>query len=176
MKKKLFVIGLMTVMLFSACGKIQSEEPVAEENREEIANPWTESDCQGVLEATGIELLPPEGATDICYQYMEAEKMAEVSYELDGAQWVYRAQPAAELLEISGMNYDWDAVDDATVAERTAKYYVHVSEDVADIMVVDWYDAVPGITYSLSASAQELNGMDIQVYAENIFVPCQGED
>jgi len=87
--KRLIMICLIVACSLSACGKAEVG----------MANPWIESDRQGVIDATGIELLSPEGASGVYYQYMEPEKMAELSYQTDGTQWVLRAQSASELLD-----------------------------------------------------------------------------
>lgn len=171
-------------------------EAIPEEMAEEIAkdtdlsdalglgNPWVETDKEGVLEATGFPVDAPAEASNIVYSYMNIEPMiAQVSYDLDGASWVYRMQMANELTDISGMNYEWISQNVGEVSGREAMYYGYsdMSEDADTIdgincvQVVDWYDVVPGVVYSLSASGQDLNGMDIQVYAEAVFEPLQGE-
>ena len=200
-------LGVAMVLAFSACGK--KEEPVSEPVKEEVAapakeeekeaeepakeedkktenagmaNPWTESDKQGVLDATGFEMTAPEGATDVAYSYMKDSKMAQMTYKLDGADWTYRIQPANELTDISGMNYEWTSKDDGKVKGLEAKYLTYSDakegQDTIDgangVQVVNWYDPAAGVTYSLSATGNDLNGMDIQVYAENVYVPLQG--
>lgn len=195
MKKKIiFTLAVMaaSASLIAGCGKSASEETTAAaeettaeveteasetaEGDAQIANPWTSSDKEGVLEATGFEMTAPEGATDVLYSYMEDEKLAQMDYELDGMIFVYRMQMADEFTDISGMYYEWDNEEDGTVSNRDAKYYVHVGSDTEDsVQTVNWYDAVPGVMYSLSAMGSDLDGMDIQAYAESIFVPLQGE-
>lgn len=44
-------------------------------------------------------------------------------------------------------------------------------DDLYCVHVVNWYDA--GLSYSLSACGYDLNGMDIQVYAEQIYEASQ---
>jgi hypothetical protein len=146
----------------------------------QLANPWTESDRDGVIEATGFEMDAPEGATDVFYSYMEEGKLAQMTYTLNGEEWTYRMQMTSEFTDLSGMNYEWTSVEDGTVSGRTAKYYYYGTGDlnnteVNDVEVVNWYDIVPGIMYSLSVTGPDLNGLDIQVVAENMFVPLQGE-
>lgn len=149
-----------------------------------MANPWQEGDKQSMLDATGIELDAPDGAEQVIYRYMTDGTMAELQFNYDGNDWTYRAQPAAEFTDISGMYYEWNEESDGEVSGRAAKFYAYSDasedaetiDDVNYVMVVNWFDAVPGIMYSLSAEGKDLNGMDIQVYAEDIFVPVQGED
>lgn len=212
MKKKLaiLIIGVMTIMAV-ACGskendtegygvptapiesvdeedvngEIDDENAARSEDQEMVgmANPWTESDKDGVLQATGIELNTPDGASNVAYSYMADGQMAQVTYELMGANWIYRGQMADELTDISGMYYEWGTQDEGQVSGRPAIYYAYAEPgedpDYLDgmfcVQVVNWYDVVPGITYSLSAAGTELNGMDIQVMAEDIFEPMQGE-
>ncbi len=147
------------------------------ESSTELANPWTESDEQGVAEATGFDMTPPDGAENVAYSYLADENLAQMSYELDDAQWVYRMQPADALTDISGLHLDWTG-DEGTVSGREALYYGQCDlndETKDDIMLVNWYDAVTGVTYSLSATRSDLDGMDIQVYAEELYEPLQGD-
>lgn len=147
------------------------------ESSTELANPWTESDEQGVAEATGFDMTPPEGAENVAYSYLADENLAQMSYELDDAQWVYRMQSADALTDISGLYMDWTG-EEGTVSGREAMYYGQCDpndETTDDVMLVSWYDAVTGVTYSLSATGTDLNGMDIQAYAEELYVPLQGD-
>lgn len=146
----------------------------------ELANPWTESDQQGVATATGFEMTAPEGATDVVYSYMKDGALAQMSYTLDDATWTYRMQATDELTDISGLNYEWTLTEDGTVSGLEAVYYTYSDGDLNktifdDVQMVNWYDAVTGVSYSLSATRSDLNGMDIQVYAENLYVPLQGD-
>ena len=161
----------------------EDETDTQEEIGDELANPWIDSDEQKTLEATGFDLVCPEGATDVAYSYMEETKLAQLAYNLDGIDWTYRVQAATEMQDISGMNYEWISVSDGTVAGKSAVYMGYSDADenadtidgVNYVQVVNWYDDVAGVIYSLSACGENVNGMDIQVYAENIYVPLQGE-
>ena len=176
MKKRCGLIIILALLSLCGCGAEKA-------NTATIANPWTDSDEKGVLEATGFDLVAPEGATDVIYSYMEEDKMAQVTYNLDNASWVYRVKPANSLEDISGMNYEWKYNDNGTVSGREAVYMAwsdapenaEYIDSTQSVQVVNWYDVVPGVTYSLSASGTDLNGMDIQVFAEQLFVPLQGE-
>lgn len=160
-----------------------SEDAESTEGNAAIANPWTESDEGGVLAETGFDLQAPQNATDVKYSFMESSRLAQMTYQLDGASWVYRVQSASSLEDISGMNYEWTAAIDGSVSGRDAVYmsYVEQAENseyidgMNAVQVVNWYDEVTGTVYSLSASGPDLNGMDIQVYAEEVYDPLQGE-
>ena len=148
------------------------------ENGTELANPWTESDKQGAADATGFEMTAPEGAENVTYSYMQESGLAQMRYTLDETEWIYRMQMADELTDISGMAYDWTLEEEGTVSGRAAVYYSYCAPDGEtenDVQVVNWYDAVTGVTCSLSAVSADLDGMDIQAYAENLYLPLQGE-
>ncbi len=153
-----------------------TEAAEEETESEQIANPWTESDEAGVAEATGFDMKAPEGATEVSYSYMAEDGLAQLQYQLDDANWIYRMQQADALTDISGMHYTWESEEEGLVSGRKAMYYALGGlDDPENVQLVNWYDSVTGVTYSLSASGKELNGMDIQAYAENIFAPLQGE-
>ena len=202
MKKKLILTltaAAVSMAMITGCGSSsetaateasQTESEAAEsteaegtESEEDVigmANPWIESDEQGVLEATGFDMKAPEGATDVAYSYIPDNKLAQMQYVLDDINWTYRMEPSDELMDISGMYYGWteDDGDKGTVSGREAVYYGYLAPEDSDeesAQLVNWYDAVTGVTYSLSAVAKDLDGMDIQAYAEKLYVPLQGE-
>ncbi len=179
-KQKLF--SVLTVMALSAalltgCGSVSQQEDTIDPQEQEIANPWTDSDEQGVAEATGFDMAAPDGASEVAYSYMAEGALAQMCYELDGAHWVYRMQATDALTDISGMEFQWMSEEEGNVSWMAANYYAYVSEDGSadSVQLVNWYDAVTGVTYSLSASGEDLDGMDIQVIAENLYVSLQGE-
>ena len=202
MKKKLILTltaAAVSMAMITGCGSSsetatteasQTESEAAEsteaegtESEEDVigmANPWIESDEQGVLEATGFDMKAPEGATDVAYSYIPDNKLAQMQYVLDDINWTYRMEPSDELMDISGMYYGWteDDGDKGTVSGREAVYYGYLAPEDSDeesAQLVNWYDAVTGVTYSLSAVAKDLDGMDMQAYAEKLYVPLQGE-
>lgn len=192
MKKKIVLaLTLMAISaaMMSGCGSASKgensgagsqQESTETSEKTDMANPWTESDKQGVAEATGFEMTAPDGGEEVSYSYMSEGKMAQMRYTLDDATWNYRMQSTDELTDISGLYYDWTLAESGTVSGREAMYYTYTDGDLNktefdDVQMVNWYDAVTGVSYSLSATRADLNGMDIQVYAENLYAPLQGE-
>lgn len=143
-----------------------------------IGNPWTATDKQGVLDATGFYLEAPEGASEANYSYMAEGKMAQLTYIYEGADWVYRIQPTDVLTDISGMNFTWISDEPGKVADMDAEYmgYSEQAEDseyIDDmffVQVVNWYDDASKATYSLSVSGRNIDGMDIECYAEQSYL------
>lgn len=162
----------------AATGGTQAEkESETEKTEEQMANPWVESDKDGVLAATGIELNVPEDATEVLYTYLSDENLAQVSYSTPGNKWVYRGRMADAFEDISGMFCEWDTKEEVDVAGRPAILYDFYS-DQENVWMINWYDGVPGIMYSLSVTAaniDDLDGLDMQGAAEAVFVPMQDE-
>ncbi len=193
MKNKIVIA--MTIMTMSAamlagCGSSVDQGTTAETTTEttadaedttdtadtedtQIANPWTETDATGILETTGFLMSAPSGATNVTYSVMEEDGLAQMSYELDGASWNYRMQAGEKMTDISGMNYSWD-MEEGEFLGMAANFYAYVGDDEM-VQLVCWYDALTGINYSLSATGDDLDGMDIQAYAESIYSSMQGE-
>ncbi len=178
--KKILSVLMIAVMLLgiSACGKTADQNnDVNGESFAGLANPWTESDKQGVFAALGFTMEAPEGATDVVYSYMAEGKMAQLRYVYEGADWVYRIQPTDALEDISGMYCDWISDTPGKVSGMEAEFMGYSEQpedseyldDMHFVQVVNWYDANAKVTYSLSASGQNIDGMDIGVYAESMF-------
>ena len=173
MKKRLvtFIIAAMGLTLI-ACG---SKEEIYENTW--IANPWVDSNRAEVLEATGFDMVAPEGSVNVIYSYMPSEGMAQMNYNFDNVMWVYRIKPTETLEDISGIYLEWNYTGETKVAGMDAMEYSYVSgEQEGDYIdnldctrVVNWFDAKNKVTYSLSVMGGDLNGMDTNVFAEDLF-------
>lgn len=185
---KILLVLTLSLALLGCGGKDNNPAEILEGAEKQdknvaIENPWTESDEKGVLEATGYNVKAPEDATEVHYSFCADEKMAQVTYQKDNIDWTYRIKESTEAEDISGMNYEWNVSEEGTVSGKKAIYmgYSDAKEgsdfidDVKYIQVVNWYDDLTGVSYSLSASGNDLNGMDIQVYAEQIYESLQKE-
>ena len=184
------VIGL-TVAVLSGCGTkgafvVDEKDAIVTITKDEdtkevtvgVENPWVESDKEGVIEATGLNIYIPEDATDAKYSYMKTSNMAQVTYTYNGHDsWTFRKQKTDMFMDISGMYYEWVYQGETKVSGKDAMDYVYVEGDdgsgmidnIFGVQVINWYDDTTGISYSLSVSGMDLNGMDIQVIAEHLF-------
>lgn len=176
MKKKIFLalaVMLVAVMVFAGCSS-DSEQGSTTSDDQQLANPWTESDEQGVADATGFDMVAPEGATEVAYSYMSEGSMAQMTYELDGAKWVYRIQSGERMADISGMEYGWTDVTDGGVVGCAATYYSN--GDGSDIVrVIDWFDSLTCVNYSLSATGKDFSSEEMFAYAQSVYVDLQGD-
>ena len=145
-----------------------------------MANPWRD-----ITEEEAIEMIPnlfkiPEGATNVRWSVMGEYDpqsrtlpgpLVQADYDLEGLSFTERAQVTGDTVsDISGMYYDWTVSDDVTLAgwgggNMKGKAYRYLGDDeTADL--ITWYDVEIGISYSLSTSAPDLDGFDIQAVAE----------
>ncbi len=159
MKKSLLLLTLLLmVTALSACSLFNTQE--AQEEKAEV-----ESNYEGVLSATGIDLPAPEGAVEVEYSYYNLDPMmAEMDFELNGSDYTLRVQKStltslefspddqldADALrenygDISGEYYKWDAIASVVVQDCTGYYAVNNKH----CAIVNWLDTTTGYMYSL---------------------------
>lgn len=185
MKRFVIVLtAIMMVFVLAACSSSQSQKT----GGQQVANPMEESTQQGIADATGINLPAPEGATDVKYFIYKTENpVAEMRFTLDGKSANLRAQATSLTdlsidaskaksdqatyadIDISGMNYKWEAIGTQIVKDRSAVCFV--SDKVGFIA---WIDAVPGLLYNLSMEEGATSETLVQM-ANAAFVPVQGD-
>ncbi len=71
------------------------------------------------------------------------------------------------------MYYDWAAAEDVKLANwaggaMQGKVYTG-SDDLGMAQLCTWYNTEIGISYSLAAVGEDLNGLDIQAVAEAMY-------
>lgn len=143
----------------------------------DVANPWVETDHNDLLEATGCNMVAPASATNIVYSYLDTTKMAQMTYDMDGASWTYRMLPTGEYNDISGMYYEWNTQNNGRIAGNDDTYYSYNSNSEC-VRLVNWFDKYQSVSYSLSVVGDEksLNGMDIEEYATDVYMLSNGVD
>ena len=184
---KRFAIVLAVLMMagcLASCSSSQGQKT----GGQQIPNPMEASSAQGIIDATGIALPAPEGATDVQYFVYKTEKpIAEMRFTLDGKKAFLRAQMTnlTDLsidmekaksdqasyadINISGLNYKWEAIGTQIVKDRAAICFVSGKTGF-----VTWIDAVPGILYNLGMEDGATYETLVQM-ADASFVPVQGD-
>ena len=194
MKNRLFTTIIAGAMILSmaACGSKDAETPVIEdestqESTEEtvgMANPWTDCTEEEAYQYGPNGFSAPEGATNVKWSMMKADDelalpgtMIQMTFDYDGLSFTAREQPVPgeDIVDISGMYYDWTVEDQGTLANwgeghMQYKSYRYVGENEF-VDVIDWFDIETGYAYSLSTKAADLDGFDIRAIAEAIYDP-----
>ncbi len=179
----------------TATGVVKEEIPAQEvaadtskeaEQNTQIANPWV-TITEDEAKAACIRLFKvPEGAQVKGWSKNESladpdtylGPMIQLDFTMDGMDFTARAQQGADPdADIAGCYYEWTVgPEDVTLANwgeghMTGKTYRYVGESEF-VDLITWYDIEIGISYSLSVSAKDLEGFDIQAVAEQMYEPA----
>ena len=192
--KTIAIIGAFVLVLTGLTGCAGSTSaadpagPSAAESEEVagMANPWVEITEEEAKQLCTRLFKAPDGAKTRVWQKCESlgdpaqniGPLVQLDFELDGMDFTARAQAgAAEDADISGMFVEWsEGPDDVTLANwgegnMAGKTYRAV-DDMGYYDLITWYDVEIGIKYSLSVSAPDLDGFDIQAVAEQMYDPA----
>lgn len=192
MRKRYAVIAsVMMLALVTGCGKEEKTTEAttevttqAEVTTEEAvggaktANPW-----KSITEEEAVAKIPrlfkaPDDAEDIKWSVMESEEikepMVQLEFESNDTDFTARAQVGGNEEDISGMYVKWTATEDVTLSNwgdgnMPAKIYSYTGDGEDDNMLITWFDVEIGINYSLSATGDDLNGLDLQAVADQIY-------
>lgn len=172
---------LMIMCFFTGCsGKLGSDvNPQGEQTdnvtdsdfKNGVINPLVKSDADGVAQKLGFALGVPDGAENAEY-FILAGDTEELRFTLDGLVYTARLKATAGFEDISGMYYTWTNTLDDTIGGCKCKL-MRYSGDEGDIDVCLWYDAAPGLMYSLTVWGSSLDGFDLSAVARQVYMPMQ---
>jgi hypothetical protein len=138
-----------------------------------MPNPMRESSAQEILDTLGLSFAIPDRAEDVAYYIIDMDDgtaLAQAVFTLDGTEITYRIQPAASFTDISGVYEDWTTAESVQIQYGSGEAYC--SDSGKGVCL--WYDAAPGLMYSVYMSANA----DIDTLAAlagELFVPMQGD-
>jgi len=145
-----------------------------------LANPWTDMTKDELEQASGVAFGLPEGAENVVYRWLESETLAEMQFTLDGDEYCARIKPAAleagQLENISGMYYAWENEESVAIGSCEGTIGQYMTGSAEWVELCQWYDAAPGLMYSLSVYSTDLDGLDLAAIAQTVYVPMQGDD
>ncbi len=204
MKKRIVILsGICVCMLavLGGCGKKEEKKDTVEEsaaiefseeenNEAGMGNPWVEITedeagklCSGLFKA-------PEDAGSV--QWLKNENLGDAGkglgplIELDFKKYdmdfTARAQQGvAEDADISGVYAEWTAgPEDVTLANwgggSMKGQICRAIDDMGYTDLITWYDAAAGVKYSLTVSAKDLDGFDLQAVAEQMYPGANGPE
>lgn len=163
--KKIFALALMVALL---CCAVCGAETV------QIANPWREVTADELMQTVGVRFGVPEGAENVMYMLLETQGLAEMQFMHQGVEYNARIVPAAEFTDISGAYYDWPGEEACEIGWCAGK--VMTAEDEGrTVSLCLWYDAAPGLMYSLFAAAPDGVQLDMLSIAAAVYIPAQDE-
>ena len=185
---------MLTVFLCACTNKTEavdetqtSDMSSADDGGQNAINPWHECSEKEASDIVPRLFKAPDGATNINWSVMDANKdvqpLVQMSFELSGTGFNAREQLVGkdEISDISGMYYEWQLVDKVKLANwgegnMEGEVYAFNGDD-EDAQLILWFDIETGAAYSLSASGPDLDGLDIQAVAEQMYDPSkeQGE-
>lgn len=134
------------------------------------ANPWTLTTAEELMQTLGVEFGVPEDAENVVYRMLESENLAEMQFGWRDAEYSARIKPAAVFEDISGFYYRWNAEETCEIGWCEGRI---MRTDEATVCL--WYDAAPGLMYSVGTVAPADAEVDIRALAEMIYIPTQGE-
>ena len=177
------ILGLAVCMFGGCSDKQRQGGDVSGGDSIQIANP-----VRNITESESHELChhslgAPEGAKNVSWSAIETGSsendgvLVQMSFDLDNNSYTARAQKTdTPDADISGMYYDWVASNEMPLTswkQIKGNYYrwfdVSSSEGYADLCT--WYDGETGISYSLSVTADDLDGFDLQAIVEYLYAP-----
>ena len=187
MNRRIIAAILILTLGLTAYG--QKETAVAaQQNTEEagLANPWRE-----ITESEANEICPrsfrvPEDAQDVRWSVMDAAAdpsgvpgpLVQLAFVLDGNSFTAREQlTGSQEIDQSGMYYEWTVCEEGVLHNwyETACRNYRCIDDSGYADLCTWYDAGAGISYSVSVTAEDLDGFDLQAVAEALS-PFDGKD
>lgn len=149
-----------------------------------LANPWRDATYEEAFDTISKLFKAPDGAENVKWSICKSGKdenavpgpLVQMTFDIDGMSYTAREQVTGDKAEdISGMYYDWTTTEDITLANwgdgtMAGKYQRYIG-DGESVDVCTWYDIEYGASYSLSTSAKDLEGFDLQAVAEAIYDP-----
>ena len=183
MKKAIAMLLLITMLALTACGQPAAAQTKKDETQTQnaataqIANPWrsvTEEEAKSLCPGS---LTAPAGAQNVHFRAMETAgqpALVQLDFDYDGYAYTAREQQTNDKsADISGMYYTWTHQTDMTLrnwpdSAKAGTCYRFIGEgEWADLCA--WYDTATGVSYTLSVTAKDLDGFDLQAIAEMLY-------
>lgn len=142
-----------------------------------IANPWTETTADEMVTTLGFGFGIPQDAEDVVYSMNTEIGMGQATFTVNGLEYTVRMASSSitdEIEDISGMNYEWELVEDVEIEGRPGKL-MQAQDGDNTVEVCIWLDVVPGFVYSISTVQSDVDGLDLTAFALEVFQPMQGE-
>ncbi len=137
-----------------------------------MANPWTEITEEDLTAKTGFTFGIPVGAEDVRYFSLNGGEMVEMQFSLNNCRMTARISPQNAFTDISGLYYSWESRQAFNIGPCPAVLWA-APDGTSSVQLCLWYDAVPGLMYSLSAEGEIPSDFDITATAASVYIPIQ---
>ena len=138
-----------------------------------LVNPWEEMTAEQLASETGLIFGVPEGAENVVYRYLRSDEMAEMQFSWAGGEYCARIRPMVledwDFYDISGMYYEWTAEEPVNVGPCAGSLSQALQDDGVWVERCLWYDADAKRMYSLSVTAEDVDGLDLTALAEQVY-------
>ena len=162
--KKLFLMMLALLVLLGGTAPAETG----------VANPWSQTTAQGLMDALGLQLSLPDGATNASWQMMEQAQMGQVQFTWQDMVYTTRVAPTEAFEDISGLYYNWETEEECEVGRcKGVVRRAHDGGNTVDVCL--WYDDLTGLMYSVCVIDADLDGFDITAVAQMLYIPMQTE-
>ena len=176
MKKFTLCLLIMMSVVLVFCCAFDKNEKTGKTELVGISNRWVETDEAGLMQTLGLEFNIPEEAEDVMFRMNESEQLAEMQFVLYKMPFTARIKPSGlEMEDISGLNYKWEFEKESNDHWFREKI-MRTRDGKNTVEAFLWFDIVPGLTYSISTEAPDLDGFDIIAVAQMIWHEAQGDD
>ena len=139
---------------------------------------WEDLTAEQLAERSGLTFGLPEDAGNVIYRYLPGEGLAEVQFSrelADGEKDHYcvrglkQAMENGELINISGMYYDWTDVEKTGFGKCYGTFGRAQTDGEAWVEQLLWYDPEGGIVYSMAVFTADPGSLDIEGVAEKLM-------
>lgn len=163
-----FGIGLFMVASLAGCGYQSVEENMQNVVEQTMTGRMSISPEDFLEEKEIVYNLPKEAEGSI--RIMINNEIVEQPFVIKDSsiKYTFRIAATTELTDISWVKQECNMEEDCIIGDFPGKVKLYAKEGTM-IKVCFWFDAAKGVTYSLKAEDQELEGLDIQEMAQAIM-------
>ena len=142
-----------------------------------IASPWETLSAEQLKALTALPLNLPEGSEQAAYRWYRMDEIAEMQFTWKNGDFCFRAQNTEpqedSVKDISGLYFTWEYEEPVKINGNRGLIGLVQSGTGSMVERCIWYDASRQSVYSLSVTADDVDGLDLAALAESITTPAR---
>ena len=142
-----------------------------------IASPWETLSAEQLKALTALPLNLPEGSEQAAYRWYRMDEIAEMQFTWKNGDFCFRAQNTEpqedSVKDISGLYFTWEYEEPVKINGNRGVIGLVQSGTGSMVERCIWYDASRQSVYSLSVTADDVDGLDLAALAESIITPAR---